>query len=50
MVLEVLNFVSSYLNDRKQKTVYFNNESDTKNINYGVLQGSVIRLYYLYYL
>ena len=37
-----LDFVSSYLNDRKQKTVYFNNESDIKNINYGVSQGSVL--------
>ena len=37
-----LGFFSSYLNDRKQKTVYFNNESDIKNINYGVPQGSVL--------
>ena len=37
-----LDFFSSYLNDRKQKTVYFNNESDIKNINYGVPQGSVL--------
>ena len=37
-----LDFLSSYLNDRKQKTVYFNNESDIKNINYGVPQGSVL--------
>ena len=37
-----LDFFSSYLNDRKQKTVYFNNESDTTNINYEFPQGSVL--------
>ena len=45
-----LIFFSSYLNDRKQKTVYFNNESDIKNINYGVPQGQFWGQYYLYYL
>ena len=45
-----LDFFSSYFNDKKQKTIYFNNESDTSNINYGVPQGLVLGQYYLYYL
>ncbi len=38
----VLNWIKSYLSDRKQKVVIDGEESDTKNIKYGVPQGSVL--------
>ena len=45
-----LDFVSSYLNDRKQKTVYFNNESDLKILIMEFLRVQFWGQYYLYYL
>ncbi len=38
----VLNWIKSYLSDGKQKVVIDGEESDTKNIKYGVPQGSVL--------
>ncbi len=38
----VLKFLRSYLTDRKQKVVIGDNEFTTRDLKYGVLQGSVL--------
>ncbi len=38
----VLKFLRSYLTDRKQKVVIGENESTTRDLKYGVPQGSVL--------
>ena len=49
MVLDVLLLIF-YLNDRKQKTVYFNKESDIKILIMEFLRVQFWGQYYLYYL